>query len=110
MENEDLILNAIAKSFRAAGKQLLVHRGGKGVLGTFSRIERSKGSFDYSVNPPVERMPPPNFWTVHFTNKIDGGDYSRAEVPMPVKMLQDFIVNLDLKKQKTPSKRMDMIL
>jgi hypothetical protein len=80
MENEDLILNAIAKSFKAAGKQLLVHREGKGTLGTFSRIERSRGSFDYSVNPPVERMPPPNFWTMSFTNKIDGGEYSKAEV------------------------------
>ena len=87
MTEEDPILNDIVKSIVAKGGIVDVYREGRGVLGPFIRIKQAVGTFDYSVHPPVRRLPAPPFWTLYHT--------SMSQAEMLSKSIYD---NLEVRK------------
>jgi hypothetical protein len=84
-EDTNPIFNDIAKAIIAKGGKIDVYRVGRGIQGSFKRIEPASTGYrwDPAASQPLPRAIHPGFWCIHHsrgTEMLINGDYQKLEI------------------------------
>lgn len=84
-EDDNPLLNTIAQNIIAKGGIVDVYRIGRGVLGSFKRVELAQGGYrsDPVTSQPLPKLKVRGFWSLHHsrgTEMLINGDFERLEV------------------------------